>query len=66
MKSRVHCEHPEHEPQANGGESIEACWAAYEPRGAEDNRPYDSDSNYIYDEWYVIRTPVPQRGDTSK
>src|SRR5450759_2593104 len=62
----VHGERPEREAQANQGEGIEACGAAYEPRETEDNRPCDSDSNYIYDEWEAIRTPVPPRGETYK
>ena len=60
----VHGMHPERESQANKGEGSELCGAAYEPCDTEDNRPYDSDSNDIYNEWKTIRTPVQPRGKT--
>jgi len=62
----VHSEHAERVSNTNQGEGIEACGATYEPRETEDNRPYDSDSNYIYDEWYALNTHVPQQGETYK
>ena len=62
----VHGEHSERESNINQSEVTELCEAAYEPRETEDNRPCDSDSNYIYDEGHTFRTPVPPRGETCK
>ncbi len=66
VDGNVHGEHSERESSTNRSEGTELCEATYEPRETEDNRPCDSDSNYIYDEGQTFRTPVPPRGETCK
>jgi len=66
VHGNVHGEHSERESNTNQSEGTESCEAAYEPCKAECNCPYDSDSNYIYDEGHTFRAPVPPRGETCK
>ena len=50
MHSDIHSQHTNRESQTNRGKSIESCRATYKPRHAQNNCPYNSNSDYIYDE----------------
>ncbi|MHB8778257.1 MAG: hypothetical protein ACYC6R_10915 [Anaerolineales bacterium] len=47
MHGNIHGEHPECEAYTYQSECLEARDITQKPHGTEDNRPYDSDPNYI-------------------